>query len=448
MIVDLARNDLGRVCVPGSIHVPDAVRGRVTPGAAPPGEHRPRPAARRRRHRRAGRGHLPAGVGHRRAQAAGAPGHRGPRAGAPRRLLRRVGLDRHRPPATPSSPSPSARSRCSATATTAAPTSASAAASSPTPTPTPSGRETELKAGRLLAVAGADTARSGRVVIGADARLVWIDGALLAADAARVSPFDHGLLVGDGVFETIRVYDGQPFAWTRHLDRLAHSAARARARGPRPRAAARRGRRRPRRQRARRRPAAHHGHRRGRAARVRARRGPPTVIVASSAVKPWPRVGTGGRGAVGAQRPRRDRGAEDHVVRRERAGARVRARTRRERGDLRQHPRRAVRGHRLERVRRPRRRGGNPTGIVGLSARRDARAGARAARHAGHRDRRATAPARRACATPTRRSSRRPPARCSRSPRVDDRALPDAPGPVTVALGAAFADLVARDLDP
>src|SRR5262249_5405612 len=55
-------------------------------------------------------------------------------------------------------------------------------------------------------------------------RWVWIDGALADADTARVSPFDHGLLVGDGVFETLRVYDGQPFAWTRHLDRLEHSA--------------------------------------------------------------------------------------------------------------------------------------------------------------------------------------------------------------------------------
>ena len=42
---------------------------------------------------------------------------------------------------------------------------------------------------------------------------VWVDGALVAADAARISPFDHGLLVGDGVFETLRVYDGVPFAW-------------------------------------------------------------------------------------------------------------------------------------------------------------------------------------------------------------------------------------------
>jgi branched-chain amino acid aminotransferase len=39
-----------------------------------------------------------------------------------------------------------------------------------------------------------------------------------------VSPLDHGLLVGDGVFETLRVYDGVPFAWRRHYERLVHSA--------------------------------------------------------------------------------------------------------------------------------------------------------------------------------------------------------------------------------
>jgi len=60
---------------------------------------------------------------------------------------------------------------------------------------------------------------------GSDAGWVWIDGALVTVDEARISPFDHGLLVGDGVFETVRVYGGEPFAWTRHLDRLAHSAS-------------------------------------------------------------------------------------------------------------------------------------------------------------------------------------------------------------------------------
>jgi branched-chain amino acid aminotransferase len=55
--------------------------------------------------------------------------------------------------------------------------------------------------------------------------VVWWNGGLCAAGEVRISPFDHGLLVGDGVFETVRVYGGQPFAWRRHLDRLAHSAA-------------------------------------------------------------------------------------------------------------------------------------------------------------------------------------------------------------------------------
>lgn len=53
---------------------------------------------------------------------------------------------------------------------------------------------------------------------------VWLDDGLVPADAAKVSAFDHGLTVGDGVFETLKVVDGVPFALTRHLDRLAHSA--------------------------------------------------------------------------------------------------------------------------------------------------------------------------------------------------------------------------------
>jgi branched-chain amino acid aminotransferase len=53
---------------------------------------------------------------------------------------------------------------------------------------------------------------------------VWIDGALVDASEARVSPFDHGLLTGDGVFETLRIYRGTPFAIRRHLARLERSA--------------------------------------------------------------------------------------------------------------------------------------------------------------------------------------------------------------------------------
>ena len=53
---------------------------------------------------------------------------------------------------------------------------------------------------------------------------VWIDGALLEEHEACVSPFDHALLTGDGVFETLRVYGGVPFGARRHLERLARSA--------------------------------------------------------------------------------------------------------------------------------------------------------------------------------------------------------------------------------
>jgi branched-chain amino acid aminotransferase len=54
---------------------------------------------------------------------------------------------------------------------------------------------------------------------------VWINGALYAPEDAQVSVFDHGILVGDGVFETIKAVRGVSFALTRHLDRLAVSAA-------------------------------------------------------------------------------------------------------------------------------------------------------------------------------------------------------------------------------
>jgi branched-chain amino acid aminotransferase len=54
--------------------------------------------------------------------------------------------------------------------------------------------------------------------------VVWIDGYLHDADTAGVPIADHGLVCGDGAFETLVVVDGQPFALTRHLDRLARTA--------------------------------------------------------------------------------------------------------------------------------------------------------------------------------------------------------------------------------
>src|SRR4051794_19517055 len=54
---------------------------------------------------------------------------------------------------------------------------------------------------------------------------VWIDGEISDAENARVHAVDHGITVGDGVFETCKVVNGVPFALTRHLARLARSAA-------------------------------------------------------------------------------------------------------------------------------------------------------------------------------------------------------------------------------
>lgn len=54
---------------------------------------------------------------------------------------------------------------------------------------------------------------------------VWVGDRLLDADDARIAYDDHGVTVGDGVFETIKVTDGVPFALTRHLRRLGASAA-------------------------------------------------------------------------------------------------------------------------------------------------------------------------------------------------------------------------------
>jgi branched-chain amino acid aminotransferase len=55
--------------------------------------------------------------------------------------------------------------------------------------------------------------------------VVYLDGQLVAAADARVSLFDHGLMTGDGVFETVLVRAGRPFALGRHLARLERSAA-------------------------------------------------------------------------------------------------------------------------------------------------------------------------------------------------------------------------------
>ena len=56
-------------------------------------------------------------------------------------------------------------------------------------------------------------------------RPVWLNGRVVDPAEATVSVFDHGLTVGDGVFETMKTVRQEPFASTRHLRRLRTSAA-------------------------------------------------------------------------------------------------------------------------------------------------------------------------------------------------------------------------------
>jgi len=57
---------------------------------------------------------------------------------------------------------------------------------------------------------------------------VSLNDRIVQAERARVSVFDHGFLYGDGVFETIRVYNRHPLWLDRHLARLARSCVQIR----------------------------------------------------------------------------------------------------------------------------------------------------------------------------------------------------------------------------
>lgn len=53
---------------------------------------------------------------------------------------------------------------------------------------------------------------------------IYLNGALVAKEDAKISVFDHGFLYGDGVFEGIRIYNKRIFRLEAHLQRLYRSA--------------------------------------------------------------------------------------------------------------------------------------------------------------------------------------------------------------------------------
>jgi branched-chain amino acid aminotransferase len=68
---------------------------------------------------------------------------------------------------------------------------------------------------------------SGGAGSGVSPSTCLLDGEAVSGDAA-LPLREHGVLLGDSVFETMRAYDGHPFAAGEHLERLERSAAWAR----------------------------------------------------------------------------------------------------------------------------------------------------------------------------------------------------------------------------
>lgn len=54
---------------------------------------------------------------------------------------------------------------------------------------------------------------------------LYLNNRIVTASAAKVSVFDHGFLYGDGIYETMRVYDGVVFMLDEHIRRLHRSAS-------------------------------------------------------------------------------------------------------------------------------------------------------------------------------------------------------------------------------
>ena len=61
----------------------------------------------------------------------------------------------------------------------------------------------------------------------ADARnediLIWVNGELVHKDEAKVSVYDSGFMLGDGMWEGMRLYDGEWAFFDEHMDRLFNS---------------------------------------------------------------------------------------------------------------------------------------------------------------------------------------------------------------------------------
>jgi branched-subunit amino acid aminotransferase/4-amino-4-deoxychorismate lyase len=63
--------------------------------------------------------------------------------------------------------------------------------------------------------------------------VIFLNGRFVDATRAKVSVFDRGFLYGDGVFETLRLSDGEPQRWDQHAARFLGGATCLKIRVPR-----------------------------------------------------------------------------------------------------------------------------------------------------------------------------------------------------------------------
>jgi len=64
----------------------------------------------------------------------------------------------------------------------------------------------------------------GSAILLVMSEIVFLNGDFVASDVARIDPGDRGLLLGDGLFETMRCFQGRAFALDAHWERLSHGA--------------------------------------------------------------------------------------------------------------------------------------------------------------------------------------------------------------------------------
>lgn len=65
--------------------------------------------------------------------------------------------------------------------------------------------------------------------------MIYLNNVLVPEKKAVVSVFDHGFLYGDGIYETLRAYDGVLFKLDEHIERLFRSASLIRLKLPKTR---------------------------------------------------------------------------------------------------------------------------------------------------------------------------------------------------------------------